>query len=340
MLSSNQRHARMKEPSYDKKERSSWLLQLSVLSALTLQNTALVLFMKLSESRSYIASTVVVASECVKFALSCYVVAKFEGQEALTMAFVEVPENAARLALPSLLYVIQNNLLFEGVRLLSPTIYMACSQSKILTSAFFGALMLKSRITYRQVLALCLLICGMILVQSKPKTVTVASIRTSGSAVDTSISLKGVFIVLLASTTSGFAGAYLEKMYKDAGQSNAKRSIWFRNAQLACLSVPIALCSAYWQDSERLKIEGPFQGCSILVATIIALQAIGGLVVAAVMRYASNMLKCFAVSASICSCAIATRFLFNDVEELEVHQIIGIMIVLCSTFMYAMKTEA
>ena len=330
----------MKESWYDKKKHSSWLLQLSVLSALTLQNTALVLFMKLSESRPYIASTVVVASECVKFTLSCYVVAKFEGQEALTMAFIEVPENAARLALPSFLYVIQNNLLFEGVRLLSPTIYMACSQSKILTSAFFGALMLKSRITYRQVLALCLLICGMILLQSKTNSVTVASIRNSGSAIDTSISLKGVLIVLLASTTSGLAGTYLEKMYKDAGGSTVKRSIWFRNVQIACFSVPIALCSAYWQDSERLKSEGPFQGYGVLVAIIIALQAIGGLVVAAVMRYASNILKCFAVSASICNCAIATNFLFDNGEELGVRQVIGVMIVVCSTFMYSVKTES
>ena len=296
--------------------------------------------MKLSESRRYIASTVVVFSECVKFTLSCCLVAMFEGQDILTTALVEVPENATRFALPSLLYVIQNNLLFEGVRLLSPTIYMICSQSKILTSAFFGALMLNSRVTTRQFLALCLLVCGMILVQSKPKTVTVASIRTSGSAVDTSISLKGVFIVLLASTTSGFAGTYLEKMYKDAGKSTAKRSIWFRNVQLACFSFPIALCTAYWQDSERLKSGGPFQGYCNLVVIIIALQAIGGLVVAAVMRYASNVLKCFAVSASICTCAIATKFLFDDGEELRMPQIIGIMIVICSTFIYGIKTEA
>ena len=97
------------------------------------------------------------------------------------MAFVEVPEHATRFALPSLLHVIQNNLLFEGVLLLSPTVYTACSQSKTLTSAFFGVLMLKSRITSRQFLALCLLICGMKLLQSETKPVRGASVHTSGS---------------------------------------------------------------------------------------------------------------------------------------------------------------
>lgn len=334
----------MNDPSYKKKERSSWLLQFSILSALTIQNTALVLCMKLSESRPYIASIVVASSECVKFTLSCCLVAMFEGKDLLTMAFVEVPEHAPRFALPSLLYVIQNNLLFEGVRLLSPTVYIVCSQSKILTSAFFGVLMLKSRITSRQFLALCSLIYGMILLQSETKAVRDASVHTSGSvAIDTSISLKGVLIVLLASTTSGFAGTYLEKMYKDTGKSTkttTKRSIWFRNVQLACFSIPISLCTAYWQDIERLKSEGPFQGFGMLVAIIITLQAIGGLVVAAVMLYASNILKCFAVSASICSCAIATKFLFEDSgDDLGVRQVIGIMIVMCSTFMYAIRTE-
>ena len=330
----------MKNPSHNTKEHSSWLLQLSVLSALTAQNTALVLCMKLSESRPYIVSTVVVSSECVKFTICCFLVAMFEGQDALIMAFVEVPGNATRFALPSLLYVIQNNLLFKGVRLLSPTVYVVCSQGKILTSAFFGALMLKSRITKMQFLALYLLVCGMILLQSKTKSARAESVHTSGSDMDTSVSLKGIFIVLLACTTSGFAGTYLEKMYKGVGESTANRSIWFRNVQLACFSVPIAMCTAYWQDSERLKREGPFQGYGILVAIIITLQAIGGLVVAAVMRYASNMLKCFAVSASICNCAIATRFLFKDGgEEFGVRQVIGIMIIMCSTFMYTIKKK-
>ena len=50
-----------------------------------------------------------------------------------------------------------------------------------------------------------------------------------------------------------------------------------------------------WRDGERLRAnEGVFQGYDGVVLLVIALQAIGGLVIAAVLRYAGNVLKCFA----------------------------------------------
>ena len=135
-----------------------------------------------------------------------------------------------------------------------------------------------------------------------------------------------------AAFTSGFAGAYLEKMYKEVGAQ--KRSVWFRNAQLACFSVPVAVIGSWWCDGERLR-EGVFQGYDGVVLLVIALQAVGGLVVAAVLRYAGNVLKCFAVSISICNCALATTVFVNDGHNLSVTASLGIALVIGSTFLYS-----
>ena len=220
------------------------------LFALTIQNTALVLVTKFSYRETatpYVVSTVIASAELVKLVLSCVLLVASDGQSAARDALREVPSNATRLAIPSALYVVQNNLLFEGMRLLSPTAYMVCSQSKILTSAFCSFLLLVTRITRKQYVALLVLVCGMIMVQGEEGRGQNAPLHGAR----TGETLRGMVVVFTAAFTSGFAGAYLEKMYKEAGAK--KRSIWFRSAQLACFSLPVAMIGSVWCDEERLR---------------------------------------------------------------------------------------
>ena len=115
-----------------------------------------------------------------------------------------------------------------------------------------------------------------------------------------------------------------------------KRSIWFRNVQLACFSLPVAVMCTVWRDVERFSTsEDLFQGYDSVVLLVIVLQAVGGLVVAAGLRYAGNILKCFAVSISICNCAVATAAFFNDGHGLSTGEIFGIALVISSTFLYS-----
>ena len=299
---------------------------------LTIQNTALVLVTKFSyraNATPYVVSTVIASAELVKLVFSFILLLAHDGRNAITDALRQVPSNASRLAVPSVLYVIQNNLLFEGVRLLSPTAYMVCSQSKILTSAFWSVLLLRTRITRKQYVALLILMCGMVMVQSEEgrgQNVSTDRARTGET-------LRGVIAVFSAACTSGFAGAYLEKLYNELGAK--KRSVWFRNAQLACCALPVALIGSAWRDGERFHAnKGPFQGYDGVVLLVITLQAVGGLVVAAVLRYAGNVLKCFAVSISIC-CTVVTTLFSDAGHALSASMIVGIALVIGSTFLYS-----
>lgn len=212
---------------------------------------------------------------------------------------------------------------------------MVCSQTKILTSAFFGLVLLKSHVTRQQAFALCVLVLGMVLVQiddDATRTTTTTQPLEPGS------SFRGLLFVCSASVISGFVGAYLEKMYKEVDFIGMRRSIWFRNVQLAIFSVPLAAFTSYWRDGDSTNSNGVFQGYDIVVLLIVALHAIGGLIVAAVMRYASNVLKCFAVSLSICNCVIATTHLFGDGEHsLSAMKASGICLVISATFAYSLK---
>ena len=306
--------------------------QALALLILTIQNTALVLVTKFSYRETatpYDVSTVVACAELVKLTLSCMLLSASEGQSAVIDALREVLPNSMRLVLPSVLYVIQNNLLFHGVRLLSPTLYMVCSQSKILTSTLCSALLLGTRITRKQHVAVLLLVCGMVMVQDEEGRGQ--NLPSHGGYKGET--LKGMFTVFTAAFTSGFAGAYLEKMYKES----TKRSVWFRNAQLACFSLPVAMIGVVWREGERLHAnESVFQGFDAIVVLVITLQAIGGLAVAAVLRYAGNILKCFAVSISICNCAVATMMFSNKgSHNLSASTTLGVAFVISATFLYA-----
>ena len=84
-------------------------------------------------------STVIASAELVKLVLSYILLVASDGQSAARDALREVPSNATRLAVPSVLYVIQNNLLFEGVRVLSPTAYRCVRRAKFSRARFVAS---------------------------------------------------------------------------------------------------------------------------------------------------------------------------------------------------------
>ena len=308
------------------------LLKVSMLLALTLQTTAQALCTKYSYRTSaapYSPYTVIVCAECMKLICSSVLILSTSGSTQLLNALRNIRSCIVTLMCPSFLYVIQNNLVLESVRLLTPTVYMACSQSKILTSALFGRLLLKTRVTRTQILALVLLVCGMFLVQlERDKSMTIGHPPLSA------ISPRGLVYVFTAACMSGFSGAYLEKIFKKSGTECKEHNIWCTNLRLSCISIPTAFFAAIFCDSGSISSQGFFYGYDGVVIAIVILQGLGGIFVAAVMRHASNVLKCFSVSWSICNCALAAPYLFEGHRSLTSCQVAGIIFVIGATFMY------
>merc|ERR1712190_145793 len=227
----------------------------------------------------------------------------------------------------SLLYTVQSNLLFVSLSNLSGAVYQVTYQLKILTTAVLSVLILGKSLGPTKWCGLLLLTLGVALIQLP---------RGSGDGADAAGSTNGngntavgLTAVLSACVTSGLAGVYLEKILK---QSDA--SIWLRNIQLGSIGAVLALLGCFVQDGAQIREYGFMQGYSSMVWAVILLQAVGGLVVAAVLKYADNILKCFGNALSIVlSCLLSAAFLKEFVPDFLF--VIGTLLVLTATTLYS-----
>ena len=267
------------------------------LVALTFQNTALAILLKLSfraDAKPYAPSTAVLCTELLKLFISSFVVAK-RSVKHFSDALLQITDQKL-LFLPALLYVVQSNLLFFASERLPPVIYIVCTQMKIFTSAVFSRLLLGTKLRAAQYISLCFLIVGIVLVQAQD-----LKIQGQGEGDGT----LGFIAAMLASLTSGLAGAVLEKLYKDSDTALGQgHTVWTRNIQLSIISIPFALSGIFLQAREQVVAGDFFHGYDHVVCLVILLQAAGGIIIAFVLKFASVVLKCLAISVSICCCAI------------------------------------
>ncbi len=269
------------------------------LVSLILQNTALAILLKLTfrdKAKPYAPSTAVLCSEILKFALCLLEVVMTKSTSQIPSIVLQIWKQKA-LFLPALLYVVQTNLLFFSSQRLPPVVYTVCTQMKIITSAGFSWLILGTSLKRSQQVSLIFLILGIVIVQSQD-----LDLQTTNSARD---SAAGVLAAMIASLTSGLAGAVLEKLYKDPSVSRGiKHTVWTRNLQLSLISIPFAVSGVYMQAREQVCAGKYFDGYDHIVLSVIILQATGGIIIAFVLKFADVILKCIAISVSICCCAV------------------------------------
>ena len=274
------------------------------LLALVFQNTALAIVLNLTfrpDAPPYAPSSAVLSTELVKLLISCAVIGSSSNVE-LWRVIVQLKRNRL-LFVPSLLYVVQNNLLFFAAKRLTPIVYIVCTQTKLLTTATMSRFILGTVLTTSQCGYLILLLFGIVMVQVQGQTLSVTSEENWG----VSDQFLGVMAVLSAAWTSGTAGVVLEKIFKartNNHDASDDTTIWTRNAQLSLISLPFAVSGVFLSDYEKVSSGSIFKGYDIFVWSVILLQAAGGIIIAFVMKFSNNMLKCFAVAISICCCAL------------------------------------
>ncbi|KAJ4371266.1 UDP-galactose transporter Gms1 [Neocucurbitaria cava] len=276
-----------------------------------------------------------------------------------------------KLAIPAVLYTIQNNLQYLAVSNLDAATFQVTYQLKILTTAIFSVLMLGRSLSPRKWISLLLLIIGVSIIQVPQATMQSAGVETlkEGDAAAQlsrrSASYEGIeedhaahvphmnrqiglVAVLVACALSGLAGVTFEKILKDS--SSAKNTtLWVRNCQLSFWSLfPSLFMGVLWKDGEIIQKTGFFAGYNWVVWAAILLQAAGGVIVALVINYADNIAKNFATSISILISCIASVYFFdfkvttsvrkmNALRELNADTAqftLGTCVVLYATYLY------
>jgi len=380
-------------------QKTAKCIKYGALFMLVAQMVGLVLLMRYSRTQPrapgeplYLASTAVFFMEVMKLFICLAVIAFQEGcgrffQE-LHLHLLQSPTELLKLTVPSLLYTVQNNLLYLALTNLDAATYQVCYQLKILTTALFSAILLGRRFSRQKWIALLILTAGVAFVQISGSgdqhmhnaaadqqhatgvhdvgavvhhqvvagaTTTNAAATGDGGVVgaaaaaaavasrrklqevaaaavkavhDNNNRFIGLVAVLCAACTSGFAGVYFEKILK-----GSRTSLWIRNIQMGLPSVLIAAITVYVKDGEALSKQGWTGGYNGTVWTVVTVQAVGGLIVATVVKYADNVLKVFATSFSIIISCIISAIFFDFHPSWDF--VLGASLVVSATVMYS-----
>ncbi|XP_006903388.1 PREDICTED: UDP-galactose translocator isoform X3 [Elephantulus edwardii] len=215
--------------------------------------------------------------------------------EAVLVQYVDT----LKLAVPSLIYTLQNNLQYVAISNLPAATFQVTYQLKILTTALFSVLMLNRSLSRLQWASLLLLFTGVAIVQA----------QQAGSGGPRPLDQNpgaGLAAVVASCLSSGFAGVYFEKILK--GSSG---SVWLRNLQLGLFGTTLGLVGLWWAEGTAVAHYGFFFGYTPAVWGVVLNQAFGGLLVAVVVKYADNILKGFATSLSIVLSTVASIRLFG-----------------------------
>ncbi|PKK68440.1 nucleotide-sugar transporter [Rhizophagus irregularis] len=303
------------------------------LVTLCIQNSTLVIVMRysrLDKENLYYTSTAVFLSELIKLIICLYVAGRNQVRETGRLSIQELysqifAPDAWKLMIPAALYTIQNNLQYVAVSMLDAATFQVTYQLKILTTALCSVIMLKTSLSGMKWFSLVLLTFGVALVQM-PSSDHVNSNEDDDATME---KIVGLGAVAVACVISGIAGVYFEKVLK-----NSKASVWIRNVQLSFFSLfPALIMGVWWKDGAGVWKNGFFYNYNYVVLGAIACQAIGGIIVAMVVKYADNILKGFATSISIILSFLASVYLFNFIVTSTF--LMGATLVLIATYVYS-----
>jgi UDP-sugar transporter A1/2/3 len=131
---------------------------------------------------------------------------------------VQSPVEMMKLTIPSLLYTVQNNLLYLALTNLDAATYQVCYQLKILTTALFSAVLLQRTFSCMKWISLIVLTVGVAIVQLSGSSDQHAANSDHSDHHDAARALAdqteshnrfiGLVAVICAACTSGFSGVY------------------------------------------------------------------------------------------------------------------------------------
>ncbi len=293
---------------------TSATIRLAVLVLLCTQNASHVLMTRYSKGvlkETYSGTEVVLFGEIIKLFSSLYLIVydrSSDLQGSIGQKIFWLLSHSKKIIVLVVLYTFANVLSYQALARVEASVYTVTSQMKIFTTAVFSVIFLGREISSAKWRALSLLVVACILVASPSFNQCLcddddAVVEEGGdenknndhSMIDT---LLGVGCILVMTTISGFSAAYFEGMLKT--ETEGKVTIWERNFQLAFFSsFLLAWVVIYDLQNTPDNAIILFKGWTSNTVIIAIIQALGGLLVAAALKYADAVLKVLATAGSI-----------------------------------------
>lgn len=310
-----------------------------LLAGMVLQNSMTVLVGRYTQAGirvedRYVVNHLIVITEFGKLFLSCI----FESytssgglQKSIQENIVDTPFDALKIMIPALLYLVQNTLLYVALANLTAPLFQVTYQAKLVTTAAVSVVMLNRKYSPQQWVCLLGLSAGVAVVVLEKQEKKQDDTAKEGQSV-----VVGLIAVSIACFSSALAGVYFEKVVKTSSTVGKPKivSVWMRNIQLAFFTVVIALIQGMLsKDNPDASSTAYFHGFTFWPIVLCFLQAGGGLLVAAVIKYADNVLKGLATGVSVCFATAVSAVLFQTAISSQF--LVGASVILVSVFFFS-----
>lgn len=324
-------------------------IKTAVLVSLCLQNAGYTLLRKYTTQHEHVSSKeILFVSEILKILFSLYMITHdSEGlkSDAPGTGWTKIYWlicNSQKMLILAAIYGAMNILSFIALEYIGAGEFTICAQLKILTTAAFSVLILRTSLSWTKWRALILLVFGCILVASPNFT---SSSGKEGETNAIASQLFGYAAVLTEVVLSGFASIYFEKVVKSTTEVI---TIWERNFQLGIYSLlmygGIIIYESYSKEgggsssSPSSSLQLAWSGWTFITFIVAVLGATGGLLVAATLKYADSILKTLAAAGAIVLSTVLGHYLLGGPLDIVVS--IGAIVTIISIANYTLDATA
>lgn len=265
-----------------------------------------------------------IVSEFAKFLLSLLlecILTKGELVKSLRTNVIEKPLATCRMIIPACLYLVSNSLLYVALSCLTVPVFQILYQGKLVITAVVSVLMLRKELTLQQWFCLFAISVGVAIV--------VVDERESSAPRENVDIPVGCISVTLSCFMSSLASVYFEKIVKGAPDDQSS-SLWMRNMQLSFFSI---LFASFKFASEAQRSKSFLHGFDRLVWLQVFFFGTGGLLVAAVIKYADNIIKGLATALSMIVSSLLNSLLFGS--HVTDRFVAGAVITVAGVYLYS-----
>jgi solute carrier family 35 (UDP-sugar transporter), member A1/2/3 len=260
--------------------------------------------------------------------------------------------------IPSVLYTIQNVATLVAYQNLSPLTFNVLNQTKTLSAALCCYLLMGKVQSKPQILSLLLLFCSACVIEKMipiqklfirkkmnypdnhsrrdEHLVTEEKEEKETSLVSKDNHTQGVIGVLMASFISGLAGAYTQRfLQQGVGGTGAGRNSYLFTMELCLVSLFVMGVSMLKsQDGRDIREKGFFHNWTPQTLIPITTNALGGIIVGLVTKYAGSVKKGFALIFGLLVSGVLQSFTEED-KTVSFEQVVGGILASLSLWMYA-----
>jgi len=212
------------------------------------------------------------------------------------------PKELVQYSIPAIIYSVNNNLVFVILQYMNPTTFQLLSQLKTVFTGLLFRIFLGRTLTKYQYLAIWQLTCG-----TATSHIPLCVTATVGVAAATSTSASIGFMMSVGSCLlSAMGGIYSEKLLK----KNASSSIHWQNIQLYGWGCFFNLLGAIVTDPE--SVYNPFKGFNFWAFAVVLNNALNGLAISAILKYADNIARVYAHAAAMMVTMLISVSLFGQ----------------------------